>query len=123
MCKYGNEFYNRSRKSWLEKNAIEMYSRHVVAERLITNSVLAIRRTSLLWNSPLSYSVDKLDDIDNKYNNAHHSIVKMKPADVKSSTRMESSKEINNKDLKFRNGDIVRISNFGYIFAKGYVTN
>ena len=41
----------------------------------------------------------------------------MKPADVKSSTRMESSKEINNKDLKFRNGDIVRISNFGYIFA------
>ena len=47
----------------------------------------------------------------------------MKPADVKSSTRMESSKEINNKDLKFRNGDIVRISNFGYIFAKGYVTN
>ena len=61
-----------------------MYSRHVVAERLITNSVLAIKRTSLLWNSPLSCSVDKLDDIDNKYNNGYHSIVKMKPADVKS---------------------------------------
>ena len=100
-----------------------MYSRHAVAKRLITNSVLAIRRTSLLRNSPLSCSVDKLDDIDNKYNNAYHSIVKMKPADVKSNTRMESSKEINNKDLKFRNGDIVRISNFGYIFAKGYVKN
>ena len=36
----GSEFYNRSMKSWLEKNAIEMYSTHnerksVVAERFI----------------------------------------------------------------------------------------
>ena len=36
----GNEFYNRSVKSWLEKNDIEMYSTHnevksVVAERYI----------------------------------------------------------------------------------------
>ena len=35
------EFYNRSMKSWLEKNAIGMYSTHnegksVVAERVIT---------------------------------------------------------------------------------------
>ena len=36
----GSEFYNRSTKSWLEKNNIEMYSTHnegksVVAERFI----------------------------------------------------------------------------------------
>ena len=36
----GSEFYNRSTKSWLEKNHIEMYSTHnkeksVVAERFI----------------------------------------------------------------------------------------
>ena len=36
----GNEFYNSSMKSWLEKNDIEMYSTHnerkpVVAERFI----------------------------------------------------------------------------------------
>ena len=36
----GGEFYNRSMKSWLEKNDIEMYSTHnegksVVAERFI----------------------------------------------------------------------------------------
>ena len=36
----GTEFYNRSMKSWLEKNAIEMYSTYnegksVVAERFI----------------------------------------------------------------------------------------
>ena len=36
----GSEFYNRSMKSWLEKNGIEMYSTHnkgkyVIAERFI----------------------------------------------------------------------------------------
>ena len=36
----GSEFYNSSIKSWLEKNAIEMYSTHnegkyVIAERFI----------------------------------------------------------------------------------------
>ena len=36
----GSEFYNKSMKSWLEKNAIEMYSTHnerksVVAKRFI----------------------------------------------------------------------------------------
>ena len=30
--------------------------------------------------------IDKLDDIVNKYNNTHHSTIKMKPVDVKSST-------------------------------------
>ena len=30
--------------------------------------------------------IDKLDDIVNKYNNTYHSTIKMKPAEVKSST-------------------------------------
>ena len=47
----------------------------------------------------------------------------MKPADVKSSTYIDSSKEINNKDPKFKIGDIVRISKYKNIFAKGYVPN
>ena len=34
----------------------------------------------------------------------------MKPVDVKSSRDIDSSKEINDKDPKFRTGDIVRIS-------------
>ena len=29
-------------------------------------------------------SINKLDDIVNKYNNTYHSIIKMKPIDVKS---------------------------------------
>ena len=35
---------------------------------------------------------DKLDDIVKKWNNAYHKTIKIKPADVKSSTSIDSSK-------------------------------
>ena len=47
----------------------------------------------------------------------------MKPVDVKSNTYIDSNKENNNKDPKCKIGDIVRISKFKNIFAKGYTTN
>ena len=50
--------------------------------------------------------IDKLDDIVNKYNNKYHVSNNMKPADVKWNTYIDSSKEINNKDPKFRIGDV-----------------
>ena len=46
-----------------------------------------------------------------------------KTFDVKSSAYIDSSKEINGKDPKFKIGDIVRISKYKNIFAKGYVPN
>ena len=67
--------------------------------------------------------IDKLDDIVNKYSNTYHSTIKMKPVDVKSNTYINSSKEIKDKDPKFKIGDIVRISKCKNIFAKGYVPN
>ena len=67
--------------------------------------------------------IDKLDDIIDKYNNTYHNTIKMKPFDVKSSTCFNSSKEINNKDPKFKIGDIVRISKYKNIFANGYTPN
>ena len=67
--------------------------------------------------------IDKLDDIVNKYNNAYHSTIKMKPVDIKSCTYTDSSKEINDKDPKSKIGDIVRISKYKNIFAKGYTPN
>ena len=42
----------------------------------------------------------------------------MKPADVKSNTYTNSSKELNDEDLKFKTGDIVRISKYKNIFEK-----
>ena len=40
--------------------------------------------------------IDKLYDIVVKYNNTYHITVKIKPADVKPSTYIDSSKEISN---------------------------
>ena len=67
--------------------------------------------------------IDKLDDIVSKYNNTYHSTIKMKPIDVKSNTYIDSSKEISNKNPKFKIGDIVRISKYKNVFAKGYTPN
>ena len=47
----------------------------------------------------------------------------MKPVDVKQNTSIDSSKEINNKDPKFKIGDPVAISKYENIFAKGYSPN
>ena len=85
----GSEFYNRSIKSWLEKDAIKMYStrnegKSVVAEgfiRTLKNKIYKYM-TSISKN----VYIDKLDDIVNKYNNTYHSTIKMKPVDVKSNT-------------------------------------
>ena len=48
----GSEFYNRSVKSWLEKNDIEMYSTHiegksVVAERFVPEKVYMTLKTKI----------------------------------------------------------------------------
>ena len=63
--------------------------------------------------------IDKLDDLVNKYNNIYHKIIKMKPADVKPRKYIDSSKEINYQDPKFKFGDTVRISKYKNILAKG----
>ena len=47
----------------------------------------------------------------------------MKPADVKPRKYIDSSKEINYQDPKFKFGDTVRISKYKNILAKGYVSN
>ena len=89
----GNEFYNKSIKSWLEEYAAEMCSTHnegrsIVAKRLIR----ALKKEIYKYMTSISKNVyiDKLDDIVNKYNNTYHSNIKMKPVDVKSSTYIGS---------------------------------
>ena len=72
--------------------------------------------------------INKLDDTVNEYNNTYHRTIKMKPVDVKDNTyidsmELHSSKEVNDKDPKFKVGDHVRISKYKNIFAKGYTPN
>ena len=62
--------------------------------------------------------VDKLDDIVEKYNNIYYSAIKMKPVDVKTNTYIDSSKEINDKDSKFKIGGTIRISKYKVFLQK-----
>ena len=106
----GSEFYNRSIKLWLEKNDIEMYSTHNEEKSVVAERFIRTIRNKIYKYMPSIFKnvcLDKLDDTVNKYNNTYHCTIKMKPVDVKSSTYIDSSKEINNKDPRFKIGDIV----------------
>ena len=65
----------------------------------------------------------KLDDNVNEYNYTYHRTIKMKPIDVKNNTYIDSNKEVNDKDPKFKVRDHVRISKYKNIFAKRYTPN
>ena len=100
-----------------------MYSTHnegksVVAERFI--KTLKSKIYKYMTSISKNVYIDKLDDIVDEYNNTYTTI-KMKPIDVKDNTYINISKEINNKDPKFKVGDNVRISKYKNIFAKGYM--
>ena len=103
-----------------------MYSLHnkgksVAAERFIRTLKTKIYKymTSVSENM----YINKLDDIMGEYNNTYHRSIKMEPIDVKDNTYLDSKKEVNNKDPKFKAGDHVRISKYKNISAKGYTPN
>ena len=103
-----------------------MYSIHnevksVVAERFIRTLKTKIYKhmTSVSKN----VYINKLDDIVVEYNNTYHRTIKMKPVGVKDNTYIDSKKEVNDKDPKFKFSDHVRTSKYKNIFAKGYTPN
>ena len=82
-----------------------MYSPHnegksVIAEKFIRTLKHKIHKymTSISKNM----YIDKLDHRVNKYNNPYDSRVKMKSVDIKSSTYIDSGKEINDEDLNLK---------------------
>ena len=108
----GSEFYNASFKKWLRDNDIVMYStnnegKSVVAERFIR--MLKSKIYKYMTSISKNVYIDKLDDIVNEYNNTCHTTIKMKPIDVKDNTYINTDKETNDKDPKFKVGDRVRI--------------
>ena len=122
----GSEFYDAFLKKWLRDNDIVMYSarnegKSVVAERF--TKTLKIKIYKYMTSISKNVYIDKLDDIVNEYNNTYHTTIKMEPIDVKDNTYINTDKEINNKDPKFKVSDRVRISKYKNIFAKGYTSN
>ena len=101
----GSEFYNISFKKWLQNNGIVLYSMHnegksVVAERFIRT--LKNKIYKYITSVSKNMYIDKLDDIVNEYNNTYHTTIKMKPLDVKDNTYINTDKEVNDKDPKFK---------------------
>ena len=66
---------------------------------------------------------DVLDDIVDKYNNTNHSHFKMKPLQIKSYSYAEYNVDYNAKDPKFKIDNLVRITKYKNLFAKGYAPN
>ena len=124
----GSELYNNIFKKWLKDNDIQhiMYSTHnegksVVAERFIRTLKNKIYKHMTAISKNVYFDV--LDDIANKYNNTYHKTIKMKPINVKDDSFAGYNEKSNEKDLKFKVGDHVRISKFKNVFAKGYTPN
>ena len=83
----------------------------VVADRFIRTlkNKICKYKTALLKN----VYIDKFNGIVNEYNNIYYRTYRY----------IDSNKEINNNDPKFKVGDLIRISKYKNIFAKGYTPN
>ena len=82
----------------------------VVAERFIRT--LKSKIYKYMTSISKHVYINKLDDIVDEYNNTYHSRIKMKPIDVKDNTYINTDKETNDKDPKFKVGDRVRKSKY-----------
>ena len=103
----GSEFYNRSKKSWLEKNDIVMYSTHNEGKSVVTERFIRTLKNKIYkYMTSISKNVyiDKLDDIVDEYNNTYHRTIKMKPNDVNDNTYINIDKEFNDNYPKFKVG-------------------
>ena len=82
--------------------------KYVIAEKFIRT--LKNKIYKYMTSIPKNMYIDQLDDIVKKYNNTYHTSIKMKPTDVKDNTYLDTKKESNDKNPKFKVGDHVRIS-------------
>ena len=103
-----------------------MYSTHNEGKSVVLAKFISTLKNKMYkYMTPVSKNlyIDNFDDAVHKNNNKYHRTIKVKPADVKSSTYIDSSKGINDEDPKSNIGDIVRISKYKNTFAKSYVPN
>ena len=105
---------------------IEIYSTYnegksVAAERFITT--LKNKIFKYMTGISKNIYIDVLDEIVNKYNNAVHRTIKMKPIDITPDSFAENNEDSNKKDPKFKVDDRVRISKYKKIFAERYASN
>ena len=89
-----------------------MYSTYSEGESVVAERFIRTLKNKLFkYKTTVSKNVyfDVLDDIINKYNNAVHRTIKLKPTDVTSDSCAEYNEDSNDKDPKFKVGNRVRI--------------
>ena len=113
-------------KKWLQDDEIVMHSTNNEGKSVVTERFIRTLKNKIYkYMTAISKNVyiNKLDDIVKEYNNTYHTLIKMKPVDVKDNTYIDFKKEVNDKNPKFKVGDRVRISKYKNIFNKGYMPN
>ena len=113
-------------KSFLQNNNIEIYSTQNKGKSVVAEKFIRILKNKIYKGMTLiskNMYIEELDDMINKYNNAYHKKIKMKPTDINPSMYIAFNKENNKVDPKFKVGDHERISKYTNTFAKGYVPN
>ena len=82
-----------------------MYSIHNEGKSVVVERFMKTLKTKIYkYMTSISKNVDinELDHIVNQYNNRYHRTIKMKTTDVKNDTYIDSNKEVNDKDPKFK---------------------
>ena len=121
----GSESSNRSMKSWLGGNDIELYSTHFeekphVAETFVRTSKNKTRKD--INSVSKNVYIDKLYNIFNKLNNTCHIKMNMKPINIKSSIYVDFYVENYDENPNFKVSD-PNVSKYKNIFSRGYNPN
>lgn len=127
----GTEWFNKYINGLMKKYNINHYAtfsdlKASIVERL--NRTLKERMWKEFTAKGTYEWLTLLPSIINKYNNSIHKTIGMKPKDVKQKNVKEILQRINKKKgvksrAKFKLGDVIRISKFKKVFAKGYLPN
>uniref|UniRef100_A0A1Y1MVM7 Integrase catalytic domain-containing protein n=1 Tax=Photinus pyralis TaxID=7054 RepID=A0A1Y1MVM7_PHOPY len=125
----GKEFYNKSFAKLMMQERINHYSTYSTKKAALAERVIRSIKNPLYRQFSLRGKyvwIDAIESITSEYNNRKHRTTGMKPIEVKADTKLDAYNHIklfNNKKCRFNVGDVVRISKFKSIFAKGYTPN
>ena len=95
------EIYDRSIKSWLQDNYIEMHSTQDEGKSVVSERFITTLKNKYMTSIPKRVYIDKLDVIMNKYN-AYHNTIKIKLAGVNQAHILTLSKKIIRKILNLK---------------------
>lgn len=135
----GSEFIGSSSQKFLKENSIQFYilnseMKASIVERF--NRTLKEKMWRYFTKKGKYIYYDILDDLLYAYNHSYHRSIKMRPIDVAKKNQdlvffnlyginLEKYDYDNTKEIfiKFKKGDLVRISKYKYKFDKGYKPN